>query len=50
MRLFIAAIVAVLVSGCAGGGGLTETATLEKGPSGKAWSQDAFESKGGGGY
>jgi hypothetical protein len=47
MRLFIAAIVAVL-SGCAGGG-VTETATLGKASSDKTWTQDAFESKGGGG-
>jgi hypothetical protein len=46
MRLFIAAIVAVIISGCAGAGGFTQTATLEKGPSGKTWTQEAFESRG----
>ena len=45
MRLFIAAIVAVIISGCAGGG-FTDIATLEKGPTGKTWTQEAFESKG----
>ena len=47
MRLFIAAIVAVIISGCAGGGALTQTATLEKGPFGKTWTQDAFEPRSG---
>ncbi len=46
MRLFIATIVAVIISGCAGGGGFTDIATLEKGPTGKTWTQEAFESKG----
>jgi hypothetical protein len=45
MRVFIAAIVAIIISGCAGGG-FTDTATLEKGPFGKTWTQEAFESKG----
>ena len=38
MRLFIAAIVAVIISGCATGGATDKT-----------WSQDTFELKGGGG-
>jgi hypothetical protein len=48
MRLFIAAIVAIIVSGCAGGAGI-ETSTLGKGSSDKTWTRDTFESKGGGG-
>ena len=47
MRLFIAAIVAVIISGCAGGG-LTGMQTASVGgPSGKSWTSDAFESKNG---
>jgi hypothetical protein len=46
MRLFIASIIALIISGCAVGGGFTDTATLEKGPFGKTWTQEAFESKG----
>jgi hypothetical protein len=46
MRLLIAAIIAVVISGCAGGG-LTGTQTASVGgPSGKSWTSDAFDSKG----
>jgi hypothetical protein len=46
MRLLIAAIVAVIISGCAGGG-LTGMQTASVGnPSGKSWTSDAFDSKG----
>jgi hypothetical protein len=44
MRLLIAAIVAVTISGCAAG--FTDMATLQKGPNGKTWVQETFESKG----
>jgi hypothetical protein len=44
MRLFIAAIVAVIVGGCAGSG--PSTSTLETGSTGKNWTNGAFESKG----
>ena len=46
MRLFVAAIVAVIISGCAGSG-FTDIATLQKGPYGKTWAQDALEPRGG---
>ena len=45
MRLFLAAVIAAIVSGCAGTG-FTDLSTLQKGPNGKTWTQDAFESKG----
>ena len=45
MRLFIAAVIAVIISGCAGTG-FTDLSTLQKGPNGKTWTQDTFESKG----
>lgn len=45
MRLFIAAVVVVFVSGCAGTG-FTDLSTLQKGPNGKTWTQETFESKG----
>jgi hypothetical protein len=46
MRLFIAAIIAVVITGCAGGG-LTGMQTASVGgPSGKTWTSDAFDSKG----
>jgi hypothetical protein len=47
MRLFIAAIVAVIISGCAGAGSFTDIATLEKGPIGRTWAQEALEPRGG---
>jgi hypothetical protein len=46
MRLFIATIVALIISGCAGAAGFTDISTLQKGPAGKTWTQEAFESKG----
>jgi hypothetical protein len=46
MRLLIAAIVAVIISGCAGGG-FTDITTLEKGPLGRTWTQEAFEPRSG---
>jgi len=45
MRLLVAAIVAVIISGCAGGLNGPQTASI--GSSGKTWTSDAFESKGG---
>ena len=45
MRLFITAVMAVIISGCAGTG-FTDLSTLQKGPNGKTWTQDTFESKG----
>ena len=45
MRLFITAVVAVIISGCAGTG-FTDLSTLQKGPNGKTWTQETFESKG----
>ena len=44
MRLFIAAVIAVIISGCAGGG--PNTSVLETGSIGKNWTKDAFNSKG----
>lgn len=45
MRLLIASIIALIISGCAGGLSFTEPSTLV-GPTGKTWPQEAFESKG----
>ena len=47
MRLLISAVVAVIISGCAGAGGFTDIATLEKGPTGRTWAQEALEPRGG---
>ena len=47
MRLFIVAVVAVIISGCAGAGSFTDIATLEKGPIGRTWAQEALEPRGG---
>ena len=45
MRLFITAVIAAIVGGCAGTG-FTDLSTLQKGPNGKTWTQETFESKG----
>lgn len=45
MRLFITAVIAAIIGGCAGTG-FTDLSTLQKGPNGKTWTQDTFESKG----
>jgi hypothetical protein len=45
MKILIAAIVAVIISGCAGG--LTGPQTASIGSSGKGWASDALEPKGG---
>jgi hypothetical protein len=46
MRLFITVVVAVIISGCANTAGFTDLSTLQKGPTGKTWTQETFESKG----
>lgn len=45
MRFFISAVVAVIISGCSNTG-FTDLSTLQKGPNGKTWTQETFESKG----
>lgn len=45
MRLFIATVVAIIISGCANTG-FTDLSKLQKGPNGKTWTQETFESKG----